>query len=136
MNKPIDPGAKALEDSWKIQQDAAGLGFDWPDISGVLDKTEEELGEIRAALADGDRDHARRELGDLLLAAVNLGRFLDIRPARALAEANQRFSRRFAALQKELRREGRDIQSCSLDELEAIWQRVKVRADQGLEERA
>ena len=118
--------------SRQIQQDAAALGFDWPSVHGVLDKIEEELGEIRAAIADADRDHAHRELGDLLLATVNLARFLDADPSRALDEATRRFENRFGALRRDVAASGRTLETCTLGELETVWQRVKHQADQQL----
>jgi ATP diphosphatase len=115
----------ALTASVAIQGAASALGFDWPDAFGVLAKLEEELGEIREALQAGDRSHAQRELGDLLLAAVNLSRFLGTDPNAELERANARFSRRFAAVQNEVSRAGRPMTSYSLDELDAVWNRVK-----------
>lgn len=127
------------EDEWqrsaRIQAKAAALGFDWPGVEGVLDKLAEELDEIRAALAEKDTAQARRELGDLLLASVNLARFLGADPARALAEATRRFENRFAALRAELEKTGASIESCTLDELEALWRQVKVQADKRLKQR-
>jgi nucleoside triphosphate diphosphatase len=119
-----------LKESWKIQAEASAMGFDWPEIGGVLDKIAEELEEIRAAIAQGDRAQAQRELGDLLLAAVNTGRFLDIDPAVALEGANKRFTERFAALQNRLSEAGIEMKSCSLDMLDEYWNEVKVRLRQ------
>lgn len=125
----------ALEESWRIQDAAARLGFDWPDISGVLAKVREETQEIEDALAAGDRNHAAREFGDLLFAAVNLGRFLQTHPAEALEEANRRFSVRFAMLRSEVEKSGRRIETCALDELNEVWDHVKVLARQHPNER-
>lgn len=125
-------GDGALERSFAMQARAAARGFDWPSADGVLDKIEEEVGEVRQALLEGDLDHARQELGDVLFAAVNLARFLHIAPAAALEETNQRFARRFAAVCQEVERRGRVMESCALDELEAIWQAVKPMADKGV----
>lgn len=122
-----------LSDSWQIQSLASSRGFDWPDINGVLDKIEEELNEIREALSRNDTVHARRELGDLLLAAVNAARFLETDPAETLDRANRRFQARFDALARALENEGKRMESCSLDELDAVWNRVKVHADKALE---
>ncbi len=124
----------ALRESTALQAYAASLGFDWPDIEGVLDKLIEETQEIRAAVHQQDIEHARSELGDLLLAAVNAARFLGADPEAELARANARFSRRFEAVCTEVNRQGKRMESCTLDELDAIWNRVKVRADEGLEE--
>jgi len=115
----------ALHASWMIQERVSALGFDWPDIGGVFDKVAEELQEIRDAHDSGDNDHARRELGDLLFAAVNLARFLDVHPGEALAAANDRFERRFALLETELERGGIRMEACTIEELDAVWNRVK-----------
>ena len=117
--------ANALHTSWMIQERVSALGFDWPDIGGVFDKVAEELREIRDAHDSGDNDHARRELGDLLFAAVNLARFLDVHPGDALAAANDRFERRFALLETELERSGIRMEACTLEELDTVWNRVK-----------
>lgn len=117
----------ALKHSWTVQSQASALGFDWPDASGVLDKIEEELNEIREALSRSDTEHAQRELGDLLLASVNLARFLEIPPEVALQEATARFSGRFALLQAELARLGKPLSACTLAELDAVWAEVKQR---------
>lgn len=123
----------AFDDCWNIQLRVSALGFDWPDVSGVLDKIAEELEEVREALAKDDVEHARRELGDLLFACVNLGRFLHIRPEEAVGQTNRRFENRFAAVENVLRRMNRTIESCSLEELDAVWESVKHDADKGLE---
>ena len=120
-----DAGSDALHASWSIQEAVSAHGFDWPDIGGVFDKVAEELREVRDAHAGDDMDHARRELGDLLFAAVNLARFLDVHPNDALAGANARFQRRFALLEQELEREGIRMEACSLAELDVVWERVK-----------
>ena len=130
-----DPiAADALIISSRIQSEASAQGFDWPDIRGVLDKLAEELAELRKAWEQGQREQACRELGDLLLAAVNAARFLDTDPAHELHRANQRFSERFEAMKKILACEGRRLESCTLDELDAIWEQAKVRMNEQLEE--
>ena len=108
-----------------IQSEASAVGFDWPDVSGVLEKTREEICEIESALKCGDCEHAKRELGDLLFAAVNLARFLEADPSDELRRANERFLRRFEMLKNEIRRQGRVLEKCTLTELDAVWERVK-----------
>ncbi len=120
-----DTGSDVLHASWSIQDAVSARGFDWPDIGGVFDKVAEELREIRDAHAADDMDHARRELGDLLFAAVNLARFLDVHPNDALEAANVRFQRRFALLEQELERDGIRMETCSLAELDVVWEHVK-----------
>lgn len=119
----------ALFHSFCVQSAASGEGFDWDHVDGVLAKIAEELCEIREALAASDRAHARRELGDLLLAAVNLSRFLDADPRVELNRATERFATRFGMLKSALASEGRGIKSCTAGELESCWQGVKPKAD-------
>lgn len=115
----------ALSRAEKIQRRAARAGFDWPAAGGVLDKLEEELGELRGALAGGGEEAVRAELGDLLFTCVNLARHLDTDPELALRRANDRFERRFRAVEDTLRNEGRDPADAALEELEARWQAAK-----------
>ena len=114
-----------LQESWIIQSDASALGFDWPDIAGVFEKVREEIGEIADAWRNGDREHAKRELGDLLFATVNLARFLDGDPREELHRANARFTQRFEMLRKILHEQGIVMHECTLEELDKVWERVK-----------
>lgn len=120
--------AEPLRRSFEIQEDVSARGFDWPDISGVLDKVQEEFDEIKDALVDGDIEHARVELGDLLFSCVNLARFLDGDPTRELHRANDRFQNRFSLMEAELHREGTRVEECALEELDLVWERVKKPA--------
>jgi ATP diphosphatase len=119
-----------LSESYALQEVISAKGFDWPEVSGVLDKVAEELDEIREALRDGDAAHARSELGDLLLATVNLSRFLEADPGEELRKAGARFSERFALLEGELEKEDLELKSCSLELLESLWRKVKRIAKQ------
>jgi len=125
VGKGID--TDALRASWAIQERVSRRGFDWPDVSGVLAKVREELVEIENALKEGDAEAARRELGDVLFAVVNLARFLEADPDEELQCANARFERRFALLDAELVQAGRRVECCTLAELDEVWERVKSR---------
>lgn len=116
-----------LQQAWDIQRDAAAVGFDWPDIQGVFDKLHEEIAEIHEALARGDREHARHEVGDLLFSVVNLARFLSADPGEELRRTNERFTRRFDMVKTEIARTGRAVQDCTLRELDAVWDAIKAR---------
>ena len=116
----------SLHRAWEVQQSASALGFDWPDISGALEKVHEETAEIEEALAKGDVDHAREELGDLLFALVNVSRFLEHHPNTALREAIEKFEGRFAQVKLIIEGEGKVITQCSIAELDAVWDRVKA----------
>lgn len=125
MAVPDDAGHDPLQQAWRVHSSASALGFDWPDIGGVFEKVREELCEIERARQGGDRLQAKRELGDLLFAAVNLARFLEADPSAELIEATARFARRFELLKEEIVREGRRMQDCSVSELDVVWERVK-----------
>ena len=116
----------ALEEARSIQAHASTLGFDWPDISGVLAKVREELEEIEEALAQRDMPQAQRELGDLLFSAVNVARFLDADPAVELHGSNARFRARFEQLQRDVAQSGRRMEECTLEELDEVWDRIKA----------
>ena len=115
----------SFNSSWEIQNEASALGFDWPDIGGVLEKVKEEIGEIEEALALNDQDHAREELGDLFFAAVNLARFLNVHPNESMRDANEKFQRRFTSVKEIAAAREIDMSRCELSELDAIWDEVK-----------
>ncbi|WP_421850261.1 nucleoside triphosphate pyrophosphohydrolase [Oricola sp.] len=116
----------ALMRAIKLQRKAARVGFDWDTAPPILDKIEEEIGELREAMQTGAEDKVREEYGDLLFALVNLGRHLDIEPEAALEAANLKFLTRFRHIEKRLAQAGRDPASASLDEMEALWQEAKT----------
>ena len=109
----------ALLRAEKLQKRAARTGFDWPDIGGVIEKIEEELGEVQAATSQMDREE---EVGDLLFAAVNLARHLKVDPEVALRAANAKFDKRFRVMEKLA---GDDFPGLTLDQKEALWQQAK-----------
>ena len=117
----------ALLAAYRIGQKTAGVGFDWPGPAEVLAKLEEELEELRQELAaeDEDIEAVSDELGDLLFTLANLARHLGADPEAALARANQKFRRRFAAMEGAFRDQGRSIGEATLEELEAAWQQAK-----------
>jgi len=114
----------ALAEGQEIGRKAAGTGFDWPDVNGVLAKLHEELEELRVAREQGDAKHVEEELGDILFVMVNLARKLDIDAEHALRGANAKFRRRFGRLERRLREEGR-FGEATLEEMEEQWQRAK-----------
>jgi len=114
--------ALALADSY--QRRVVRVGFDWPNIEGVMDKVMEELEELRRA---PDKETQAREMGDLLFALVNYARWLDIDAEGALREANARFARRFSAMERLAHERGAKLEELSLEEQEALWQEVKQK---------
>jgi MazG family protein len=115
----------ALVEAEKIGHKAADVGFEWPDIGGVLDKLQEEARELAAARHDGMKEHVEHELGDLLFTIVNLSRFLKVDPEQALRKANLRFRDRFGYIEKTVSAAGANLQSTPLDRLEELWQEAK-----------
>jgi MazG family protein len=115
----------ALLRAQRLGEKAGHAGFDWTEADGVLAKLREELGELEAAVAAGDRVHAAAELGDLLYAGTSLARHLGTVAEDALNGAADRFSERFRHMEAALTAEGRDVHSASPDELEALWQAAK-----------
>jgi tetrapyrrole methylase family protein/MazG family protein/ATP diphosphatase len=112
----------ALLRAAKISRRAARIGFDWPDARDVLAKIHEEIAEIEAEIDEGDSERLEDEVGDLLFAAANLARKLDVEPETALRRATAKFERRFRQVERLAaeRGVGRD-----LDALEALWREVK-----------
>jgi len=108
-----------------LQKKAARVGFDWPDVAGVIEKVREELDEIERELASGDRRRIEDEVGDLLFAATNLARAAGIGAETALRHASSKFERRFRSLERSLKAKGRRPQDCDLEELEAEWRVAK-----------
>ena len=123
-------GLAELQRSVKLQKRAARVGFDWYAPEPVLDKLAEETGEMREAMATGDRARMEDELGDLLFVLTNLARQLDIDPARALRGANAKFERRFRAIERAAGNRAA-LEAMPLDEMEALWRRAK--RDEGRE---
>lgn len=116
----------ALLRAEKLQKRAARVGFDWPSVTPVFDKIEEEIGEIQEVIDEGGApDRLEDEVGDLLFAAVNLSRHLGVDPEGALRRSNAKFERRFRGMESRLEDKGQKPQDQSLDALEALWQAVK-----------
>jgi nucleoside triphosphate diphosphatase len=105
----------------KLQSKAAKVGFDWPSVDNVYDKITEEIAELRAA---DDADKAG-EFGDVLFALANVARHLGIDPEAALRATNEKFTRRFAYIETELEKRGREPKDSNLEEMDALWNQAK-----------
>jgi len=116
----------ALAKANLVQKRVARAGFEWDEISGVVDKLDEELAEVKEAMAQKDAAAIREELGDLMFSVVNLSRYLGHEPEELLNENIAKFMRRFQCLENRLHDEGRELENCSLEELEAVWNAVKT----------
>lgn len=118
----------ALLGAYRMTQKASGVGFDWPNAAAVLTKVHEELVELEHELQAPDvrGDRVAEELGDLLFAIANLARHLDLDPEWALAQANQKFRRRFGQIERRLEAEGKELAEVTLTELDRLWDEAKV----------
>ncbi len=112
----------ALQKAHRMTQKAARVGFDWPDVSGVLEKVHEEAGELVEAASPAEQE---AELGDLLFAVANLARHLNIEPEIALQKANQRFQQRFRHVETTATSSGRELDSMTLAEMDELWEQAK-----------
>ncbi|MFH1764011.1 MAG: nucleoside triphosphate pyrophosphohydrolase [Gemmatimonadota bacterium] len=121
LAKGLDPLLKAH----RIQDRVSGVGFDWPDAGGALDKVAEELEEVRAALESGSEVEVEEELGDLLFAAVNLTRLAGAHPDTVLDRANRKFQDRFEALEDLAQKRGISLTDATLETLDGLWEELK-----------
>lgn len=119
-------GLEPLSRAQRIQDRVAGVGFDWADVEGALAKVEEELAEVRGALAAEPSPALEEELGDLLFAVVNVARLSGAHAMRALQRANAKFTGRFEALERRARERGLVLGQATLEELDAVWDEVKA----------
>ena len=140
IEEGLPPNLPSLHRAHRLQDRAAGVGFDWPDVDGPAAKVEEELGEVRAQLRDHpiartpqgapvhDARHAalEAELGDLLFAVVNLCRKAGVHASLALDRANSKFTRRFSEVERIAAERGLVVGEASLEELDRIWDEVKT----------
>lgn len=115
----------ALTRALKLQAKASKVGFDWNDAATVLGKIREETREVEEALTDGDSAAAASEVGDLLFAVANLARHLDVDPEAALREANEKFQRRFAFIERALAAQGSAPEHATLAEMDSLWEAAK-----------
>jgi MazG family protein len=119
----------ALVRAVKLQKRAAEVGFDWPKLSPVIEKAEEEIEELKTAIAKQDAGGAKgvaEEFGDLLFVMANLARHLKIDPETVLRDANAKFARRFRSIEQALAREGRKPEDATLEEMDALWDEAKA----------
>ena len=115
----------ALLRGQKIQKRVARVGFDWENIVDVVDKVDEELGEVKESLKENDIDAIESEIGDLFFSIVNLCRFLDLQAEETLRRTNRKFVNRFKRMEEVLEKQGRSLSDQTLAELDVIWEEVK-----------
>lgn len=121
----IPPHLPALIRAQRMQEKAANVGFDWPDRDQVWDKLQEELAELKQELEKGDHEKSSEEFGDLLFSLVNVGRFYDLNAEDSLRQTNTKFIRRFQHVERELKKEDKDITDVTLEEMDRHWENAK-----------
>lgn len=114
----------ALSQAQEYQDRAARVGFDWPEVEGVLDKIKEEIEEIKRAETDFE---LASEIGDLFFAIVNLARWKKVDAESVLRQTNMKFKSRFAYVEQGAKKQGRNLSDLTLDEMEMFWQESKTR---------
>jgi MazG family protein len=117
----------ALARAMEISKKAAKAGFEWPNIEAVVDKMEEEVGELKDELASGDQTRIFEEIGDLLFTVVNVARWCKVDPEDALRVMIERFSERFRKIEEAARQSGRSIEHMTIQEMDAVWNRAKQK---------
>lgn len=122
----VPAGLPGMTRAVKLQKRAARVGFDWPDIDGVLDKIREESAELAEAQAAGDADAIEDEYADLLFVMANLGRHLNVDPEKALRRVNAKFERRFRAVEQAVAASGKPLSKATLEEMDALWDQAKL----------
>jgi tetrapyrrole methylase family protein/MazG family protein len=127
----VPPQLPALLKAQKITEKAARVGFDWEHADQVFAKVLEELHEFEETMSVGDEKRMEEELGDLLFAIVNLGRFLSLNPEEALRKTIERFSRRFAHIEDTMHARGVNLREASLEEMELLWEEAKSAENNG-----
>ncbi len=115
----------ALVRSYRMQNKAATVGFDWEKIESVWDKVDEEMSELKQAIDTGNKNDIEDELGDLLFSLVNVSRFLHVNPEDALRHTIEKFDRRFRQVEYEFKSNGKSITDASLEEMDNVWETIK-----------
>ena len=115
----------ALQKAQKLQKKVSKVGFDWKDIRDVIAKIDEELEEVKDAIQRNKPEHIEEEVGDLLFSVVNLSRFLKLDTENVLHKTIYKFVERFKKVEMELAALGKDIEKCSLEEMDALWNKAK-----------
>lgn len=127
--KHVPATTSVLRDAVTLQQAAAGVGFDWQDLHGIVDKIQEELTEVTDEIDAGDPARLQDEIGDLIFAVTNLARHLAIDPDEALAGCNSKFQRRFVFIEQQLESQGKTAADVPLTELDRLWEQAKTQTD-------
>lgn len=124
--KDIPKSLPSLMKSYKLQQRAAEVGFDWDDVSGAIEKFYEELDEVKEEIKNDDKFSLESEIGDLIFSLVNICRFLDINPENAINRSIEKFVERFEFMEKESKKMGLDLKNIPLKDMDLMWNKAKI----------
>ena len=124
--KDIPKSLPSLMRSYKVQQRAADVGFDWDSVSGAIEKVYEELEEVMAEIKNSDKESLEGEIGDLLFAIVNVCRFVNINPENAINKTIEKFVERFEFIEVESKRIGQDLKEMTLEDMDFMWNKAKI----------
>lgn len=117
----------ALLEGLKLTKRAAKVGFDWENAGQIFSKLDEEIAELRIAIANGDTQNTAEEIGDLLFVVMNLARHLDVEPETALKKTNRKFRTRFKFVEDQLKESGGNLDDASLNEMDELWNKSKAQ---------
>ncbi|MGL6130275.1 MAG: nucleoside triphosphate pyrophosphohydrolase, partial [Fusobacteriaceae bacterium] len=120
----IPKGMPALLRAEKIQKKVAKVGFDWPDIVGVIDKVSEEIEELKVEIISMEKEKSEEELGDLFFALVNLSRHMGVNPEICMNKASDKFEKRFRKVEMKC-----DLEKASLEDMNKVWEEIKKIKD-------
>jgi MazG family protein len=123
----VSSKAPALMEAHQLSTKAARVGFDWKAVDDIFDKLQEEIEELRSAIKDHSHAHVQEEIGDLLFAATNIARHMQVEPEAALKLTNRKFRQRFEYIENTLHARGQAFDQTSIDELEKLWQEAKKK---------
>lgn len=115
----------ALLEGLKLTKKAAKVGFDWENAEQIFDKLHEEVGELKEAIANGEKKNIDEEIGDLLFVVMNLARHLDVEPETALKKTNRKFRKRFKFIEDDLKRQNKTLNEAGLEEMDRLWTEAK-----------
>lgn len=121
----IPKSLPALLRAYKLQEKAARVGFDWPEVSGAVEKLQEEVSEFLSAAENAEPSQMENEMGDIIFAVVNIARMSGIEPEQALQRSNDKFVRRFAYIESSILGEGRTLDEAGLEKMDKLWEKAK-----------
>ena len=121
----VPKSLQGLLRSRRIQEKASSVGFDWTEVEPVINKVEEELGEVKEAIEQNSKEQISMELGDLMFAVVNLSRFYNIDPESALKKSTDKFINRFNKVEEKINEDGKRMEESDLETMDKIWDKIK-----------